>query len=619
MNINFALIFFAIGVGFFFYNAAKKISVVWKAKPENRFDKISTRLKSLLIFGFGQKRVFRNKIAGVMHAALFWGFLLLFLVNINFASEILFNYSLIHLLGKVGNIYLAACQITSAIVILAVFYFIYRRAVIKPIELTLDWDGLICLLFIIGLKASDLYANSFAASQNKIYAEYGHLLILLIFLNYMPFSKYLHIFLALPNIFFRSLKSFGCLPYFDIEDEKNLTAENQKDFCLTRFSWKQTLDAFACMRCGRCDAICPANISNKSLSPKTIIQNLNKQLPRKNKEKDIISSNDLWACTTCGACQQNCPIFIEHLPKIIELRRFQSMIAGDLPPETQLALENVISAEGQIKFGNPYGTQKEQKEDWTKTLPFSLPKIYENQKFDILLWVGCGGASDSRLQKIPQNLAKIMHNSGVKFGILGKEEICCGEWLRRIGNEYLFQIIVKKNIETFKKYGVKEIVTFCPHCYNTFKNEYPEFGGNCKIWHHTEFLANLTKRRKMHIKSKDFSMKNIVYQDPCYFGRYNNVYEEPRSLIDMKIYTNRKEIKKSREDSFCCGGGGGRAFMEETEGQKISDIRLKQLLESDPDIIATACPFCFTMLNDALKKKNIEDIKIMDIAEILNL
>ncbi|OWK26798.1 MAG: hypothetical protein US76_01690 [Parcubacteria group bacterium GW2011_GWA2_38_13b] len=619
MNINFALIFFAIGVAFFFYNAAKKIAIIWKAKPENRFDKISTRLKSLLIFGFGQKRVFRNKIAGVMHAALFWGFFLLFLVNVNFASEILFNYSLIHLLGKAGNAYLAICQITSAIVILSVFYFIYRRIVTKPKELTLDWDGLICLFFILGLKASDLYANTFATNQNKIYAEYGHLLILLSFLNYMPFSKYLHIFLALPNIFFKSLKSFGYLPYFDVENEKNLTAENQKDFCLTRFSWKQMLDTFACMRCGRCDAVCPANISDKSLSPKTIIQKLNKNLARKNENKNIISSNELWNCTTCGACQQNCPIFIEHLPKIIELRRFQSMIAGNLPPETQLALENVISAEGQIKFGNPYGTQKEQKEDWTKTLPFSLPKIYENQKFDILLWVGCGGASDSRLQKIPQNLAKIMHNSGVKFGILGKEEICCGEWIRKIGNEYLFQIITRENIEIFKRYGIKEIITFCPHCYNTFKNEYQEFGSDFKVWHHTEFLANLMKRKKLHIKSKDFSMKNIVYHDPCYLGRYNNIYEEPRRLIDWKICANIKEMGKSREDSFCCGGGGGRAFMEETEGQKINDIRLEQLLKSDPDIIATACPFCFMMLDDSLKKKNIEDVKIMDIAEILNL
>lgn len=620
MNINFALIVFAIGLAVFFYNATKKISIIWKAKPENRFDKLFTRFKGLLIFGFGQKRVFRNRLAGIMHAALFWGFLLLFLVNVNFASEILFNYSLMHFLGKAGNDYLKLCQVTSIIVLLSVFYFIYRRIITKPKELTLDWDGLICLFFIIGLKASDLYANTFITSQNKIYAEYGHLLILLIFLNYMPFSKYLHIFLSLPNIFFRSLKSFGCLPYFNIEDEENLTAENQKDFCLTRFSWKQTLDTFACMRCGRCDANCPANASDKSLSPKTIIQNLHKQLARKKENQNIVSSTDLWACTTCGSCQQNCPIFIEHLPKIIELRRFQSMISGDLPPETQSALENVISAEDQIKFGNPYGTQKEQKENWTKTFSFPLPKIYENQKFDILLWVGCGGASDGRLQKIPQNLSRILYNSGVKFGILGKEEICCGEWIRKLGLEHLFQTIAKKNIATFKQYGVKEIISFCPHCYNSLKNEYTEFGGDFKVWHHTEFLANLMQRKKLNIgKTKDFSLKNIVYHDPCYLGRYNNIYEEPRSLIDRKIYTNIKEIKQSREDSFCCGGGGGRAFMEENEGRKISDLRLEQLLESDPDIIATACPFCHTMLSDSLKKKNLENTKIMDITEILNL
>lgn len=612
MNINFALIVFAIGLAYFFFNVARKTSVIWKAKPENRFDELFTRFKGLLIFGFGQKRVFRNRIAGIMHAALFWGFLLLLFINVNFASEILFNYSPIHQFGKIGNAYLKISQTTSIAVILSVFYFIYRRIIVKPKELTLDWDGLICLFFILGLKGSDLYANIFAAGQNKIYAEYGHLLILLSFLNFIPFSKYLHIFLALPNIFFRSLKYYGYLPYFDIEDEENLTAESQKDFCLSRFSWKQTLDTLACMRCGRCDANCPANVSDKTLSPKMMIQNINKQ-------ETIISSKDLWACTTCGACQQNCPIFVEHLPKIIELRRFQSMIIGDLPPETQLALENVISAEGAIRFGNPYGTQKEQKEDWTKTLSFSIPKIYENQEFNVLLWIGCGGASDNRLQKIPQNLAQTMHNSGVKFGILGKEEICCGEWIRRIGMEHLFQTIAKKNIETFKKYGIKEIITFCPHCFNTFKNEYPEFDGNFKIWHHTEFLKDLMRRKKLRIKTRDLSAKNIVYHDPCYLGRYNNIYEEPRRLIDIKLNTNRNEIKKSRENSFCCGGGGGRSFMEENEGEKISDMRLEQLLQSEPDIIATACPFCHTMLSDSLKKKNLEDIKIMDISEILNL
>lgn len=612
MNINFALIVFAMGLACFFYNAAKKTSIIWKAKPENRFDKLFTRFKGLLIFGFGQKKVFRNRIAGAMHAALFWTFLLLFLVNINFASEILFDYSLIHFLGKAGSIYLKVCQMASIVIVLSVFYFIYRRVAIKPKELTLDWDGLICLFFILGLKGSDLYANNFIASQNKIYAEYGHLLILLSFLNYMPFSKYLHIFLALPNIFFRSLKSCGYLPYFDIEDEKNLTAENQKDFCIMRFGWKQMLDTLACMRCGRCDANCPANASDKSLSPKTLIQSINKQ-------ENIISSNDLWACTTCGACQKICPIFVEHLPKIGELRRLQSMIKGDLPIETQSALENVISAEGAIKFGNPYGTRKEQKEDWTKTLSFPISKIYENREPNVLLWIGCGGASDGRLQKISQNLAKILHNSGVKFGILGKEEICCGEWIRRIGMEHLFQTIAKKNIETFRKYGVTEIVSFCPHCYNTLKNEYSEFGGNFKVWHHTEFLASLMRRKKLYIKTWDLSLKNIVYHDPCYLGRYNDIYEKPRELIDIKICANLKETKESRENSFCCGGGGGRSFMEEKEGKKISDMRLEQLLQSEPDIIATACPFCHTMLSDSLKKKNSENIKVMDIAEILNL
>lgn len=618
MSINFSLIIFTIGLAFFFYNAAKKISAVWRAKAENRFDKPLKRLKALLVFGFGQKRVFRNRLAGAMHAALFWGFLLLFLVNVNFASEILFDYSLIYLLGKAGNIYLNLCQITSIIVILAVFYFIYRRVISKPAELTLDWDGLICLFFIIGLKASDLYANTFSADQNKIYAEYAHLLILLSFLNYIPFSKYTHIFLALPNIFFRSFK-FGVLPNFNIENEDNLTTENQKNFSLKRFTWKQMLDLLACMRCGRCDANCPANFSGKSLSPKTIIQGLNKNLARKNGNKNIVSSDDLWSCTTCGACQEICPIFIEHLPKIIELRRFQSMISGDLPPETQLTIENVISAEGQIKFGNPYGTAKEQKEDWTKTLDFFPPKIYEGEKLNVLLWVGCGGASDARLQKIPQNLAKIMRNSGVKFGILGKEEVCCGEWIRKIGMEHLFQALVQKNIETFQRYGIKEIITFCPHCYNTFKNEYKEFGGDFNVWHHTEFLVNLMRQKKLRIKSKDLSLKNIVYHDPCYLGRYNNIYEEPRTLIDIKLYMNLKETGKSRQNSFCCGGGGGRAFMEEKEGRKINDMRLEQLLEVNPDIIATACPFCFTMLDDAAKKRNIEDVKIMDIAEILNL
>lgn len=613
MNI-FLLALFAGSCGFFGYNLFKRFLFVRGGRSDNRFSDWGARIKSVIFFVFFQRKMFDSFWIGIIHAIIFWGFLVVMFGTIAGISETVFGFSAISLLGNFKHVYLTILDVAESLIAVAIIAALFRRVIIQPKRLSLSVDGFACLLFIFALMFSDVFSRYAAETSLVRFAQYAHIIILCGFMSYLPFSKHFHLVTAIPNVFFRSLESSGKLPDINCEDESIYKDERQNDFLKNIFSWKHRLDLLTCVECGRCEEVCPASVTGKELSPKKIIKNLQEGLVKNKKSEsgDIITSEEARGCTTCGACQNACPLFIEHTPKIINARRFDSMIRGEVPEELAVSINNVISAEGDIKTGNPYGLSRNDRENWAGS---NVKRLYDCGEgyYGVLFWVGCSGAYDARIQNVTKACSRIFNESGIDYAILGKEELCCGEWIRRTGNEYLYQILVQKNIEILNKYNVNDIVTFCPHCFNTLKNEYPQFGGKFNVWHHTQFIP------------KNFFVgdlrKNIVYHDPCYLGRHNKIYKDPRKIIKNILNSQypMREAKKSRENSFCCGGGGGRAFMEEKRGQKISDLRLDQLLESDPDIIATACPFCKIMLDDSLKKKNLENIKVMDIFEILKL
>lgn len=614
MNILLVAVFFTACL-FFGYNLWKRFLFLRKAKPDNRFNNWGARMKSVLLFVFFQRRMFGSFWSGLMHAVIFWGFIVVIFGTILGVSEIVFGFSLTNMyLSDYCIKYLMILNVAEILIVTAVVIALFRRVIVRPKRLTLNLDGIICLLFILILMISDIGSRYVGVGHLIYYLQYIHILALCGFIAYLPLSKHFHLVTAIPNVFFRSLESSGKINVMDCEDESLFLSENQSAFLKNLFTWKYFLDLLTCVECGRCEQICPASVTQKALSPKKVIKDTRRRLVDQKKEsnENIILPEEAWNCTTCGACQKACPLFIEHIPKIIDARRFYSMVQGDLPEELAMSIDNVISAEGDIKCGNPYGLDKNCREDWAKEL--RVKRIYENSDCDVLFWVGCGGSYDDRIQKVAKAFAGSLVDMNINYGILGKQELCCGEWIRRAGNEYLYQALVQKNIEILKKYGVREIVTFCPHCFNTLKNEYPQFGGNFLVSHHTQFMYE--RGLALYLSTNRAKNKKVVYHDSCYLGRHNGIYHYPRKILESRLEVNLRGIKQSGENSFCCGGGGGRAFMEEVGGRKINEERAKQLLKTNPEIIATSCPFCITMLENALKAMGREDVKVLDVVEI---
>jgi Fe-S oxidoreductase len=425
------------------------------------------------------------------------------------------------------------------------------------------------------------------------------------------------------------------------------------------------MDLDACTRCGRCQDNCPAYLSGKPLSPKKVIQDLKSALLERRAKGsnddiksllgEVITEDEIWACTTCRSCQEHCPVFVEHIDKIIELRRNLVMEQAQMPETVMGTLRNIETR------GHPWRGTMHTRTDWIEDLKVKV--LSESDDVEVVYWVGCTEALDDRAMKIAIAMAKIMNAAGVNFGILGDEESCCGEPARRMGNEYLFQLQAEQNIETLKNYNVKKIVTACPHCFNTLKNEYPQFGGDFEVIHHTQFIADLLKQGKL--KPIYWLKKKVTYQDPCYLGRYNEIYQPPRKILTsipllkftemdrkkqagfryagsdwymretswQRMVAKTKERTKGmiasippikllegsrqKERAFCCGGGGGRSWMEET-GTRISYMRTDDAIRTNCEIIATACPFCMLMFEDGVKAKEVEEtIKVMDVAELI--
>jgi Fe-S oxidoreductase len=443
------------------------------------------------------------------------------------------------------------------------------------------------------------------------------------FLNYLPNSKHLHVLTSIPNVFLASLKPRGALSKLNLEDEntQKFGADDVVDL-----TWKQLLDGYTCTDCGRCTASCLANFTGKTLSPRKIIMNIrqrtgeiapvilagspgseNEQLAHRLLD-NYVSEEELWACTTCQACMQECPVMIEHVPVIMDMRRFLVLNESRFPAELTNTFKNLES-----NF-TPWPFSSESRADWARGL--DVPILGQGAGgVDVLYWVGCAGSFDKRYEKVSRAMVKLLNAAGIKFAILGTEEKCTGDAARRAGNEYLAQLLMTENVETLNKYSFRKILTTCPHCFNTLKNEYPQFGGNYEVVHHTEFLQGLVNEGRLNVARE--SRQRTTFHDSCYLGRYNAIYDAPRMVL-KSAGADLVEMGRSRDKGFCCGAGGARMFMEEKVGKRVNVERTEEALRLRPQTIATSCPFCMTMLSDGLKAKDAEDVaKVLDIAEIL--
>lgn len=473
-----------------------------------------------------------------------------------------------------------------------------------------------------------------------------HIATQLVFLNFLPFGKHFHVITAIPNVF---LKKLG-YPHdktrlLDLEDEAAWEDESLGINHIYQLNWKQGLDLYTCTECGRCKEVCPAYVTDKPLSLHDVNDQLKAELfenaeniirrselaalidqdsdpetvekikgrmaelgSKKQLVGDVISQDTLWACTTCRACEEVCPVTIEQVPRIVAMRQGQTLMAETYPKELNVALK------GLERNGNPWGIGYDKRADWADGLNVRL--MADDPDVDYLLWVGCAGSFDDRSKKVSTSLVRILQKAGVSFAILGTEEKCTGDFARRVGNEMLYQMMAQENIETLNSYNVKKIIAACPHCLNTLKHEYPQLGGNYEVIHHTEFIEHLVKTGRITLNR---SLEGgLTYHDPCYLGRYNNVYDQPRGLLTSVSEDGLTELDRHGRESFCCGAGGGRMWMEETIGKRINLERAEEIAGNQISTVAVGCPFCLTMIEDGMKELGKEeDIRTRDIAELV--
>lgn len=471
-----------------------------------------------------------------------------------------------------------------------------------------------------------------------------HSALVLLFLNLLPYSKHFHVITGLPNLYFQSLRSPGRLPPIEDIDGKLERSETLGIRRIDQFSWKSILDFYTCTECGRCSDHCPATKTGKKLSPKHFTLDLRDFLyrnetalvaekakaagnghatgeavdaptdsvaeHRKDLVDGVIDPEVLWACTSCRACEQECPVFITYVDKIVDMRRYLVQERGEFPTQLQAAFRGLESN------ANPWSFPSGDRANWAEGM--GVRTLAEHPEAPVLFWVGCAPAFDERAKKVTRATARLMQQAGVDFAILGTEEQCTGDPARRAGNEYLFQMFAKANVEVLNGHGAdkKKIVTTCPHCFNTLLNEYPDFGGKYDVIHHTTFLSQLLAEGRLK-PTKSFE-KKVAYHDSCYLGRYNNVYDAPRDALRKIPGLTVLEPAQTRDRGMCCGAGGAQMFKEEEHGtERVNILRTQQLLDTKPDVVSSACPFCMRMLTDGLGSKNREDVPQMDIAEIL--
>ncbi len=672
------ILLLVVGLGLFARTIYGRFLVLKAGKPETRWDLVENRVRALLEVGLGQAKMFKEPASGLLHALTFWGFVVL---GARTTQLFVQGFSPDWPLPFIEPIYAPIKDFTAAIVLLSILGFFYRRLIVKPKRIAYSGEALLILGFIGGLMVTEFLfeglhfggmmatgnpekiayasehvshapiggflANLFATSgiapkTQEILGEVNywiHLAIVLTFMNLLPLSKHFHVITSLPNVFLSKLEPKGALSFVP-DIEKSLEEELPLGLSKTEdLSWKQILDLYTCTECGRCEVNCPAWTTGKPLNPKMIILDIRDHVYADQARiiaggKSVataqlaisgevsaaeaegampaliaaVNTDAIWSCTTCRSCSEQCPVMIEHVDKIIDIRRHLVMTRNEFPKEVGTTLKNIESK------SNPWGMASGKRFDWAKDQ--NIPTLADTENPEYLFYVGCAGSFDDRAKEITLATAKILKAAGIRYAVMGKKEKCCGDPARRMGNEYLFQTMAQDNIDTWKEAGVTKIVSNCPHCYNTIKNEYKQLGASFEMVHHSELIPQLIADGRLNLSQGD--AQKVVFHDSCYMGRHNDVYEQPREALKAIPGLELLEIERSEKMGMCCGAGGARMFMEEKIGDRINNVRVEQLLEAKPEIIASSCPFCMTMLSDGVGAADKKDsVKTKDIAELI--
>lgn len=641
----------ALAVGLALAGFLRKLRLINSGRKTDRCDHPGQRLGQMLFKVLLQIPVISQRpVTGVFHGFIFWGFLVFLGVTLNHVAEGFFPGFSLFGHGALYSILLFAANLFAGLIILAVIYFFVRRYIVRVKSLERpSWQSLTVLCFILILMVSFIFYEAFkiyelgmvqgnflanwtyatilppasAVSSHFIQATahfwvkflwWLHILVIMAFGVFILYSKHLHLLAGPVNLFFRNTGVKAEIPLVNLEEQEKFGTPQVTD--LTR---KDLLDLFSCAECGRCDDVCPAFQSGKALSPRTLLDKLKHHLLDSEKTLgtdpaalkkllgEVVSEEEVWDCTTCAACMEVCPMLNEHIAKIMGMRQFGVLMESRFPEEFQTLYRGLENQ------GNPWGINADTRSEWARDL--QVPLLGEKGETDILLWVGCAGSFDQQSQKITRSLVKILQRAGADFAFLGNEEKCCGDPARRSGMEYLFQIQARQNIETLNRYKFRRIVTACPHGYHVLKNEYAKMGGHYRVLHHSELLHEFLAQDKIRIAGADAA--TITYHDPCYLGRYNHIYEQPRRLLENLHRRRPLEMAASKQTSFCCGAGGGGMWKEEKSGKRISHCRMEQAEKAGADTIVTACPFCSIMFHDAIAETGREKMKTLDLAQAI--
>jgi Fe-S oxidoreductase len=614
-------------------------------KPTERFGDLPQRARNEATIVLGQRKLLQRLLPGLIHTAIFWGFLVLFPTIVIAMIGAVDKNATLPWLGHQG--WFALMVDIFAVLVLA---GVTGAALIRKVQRPKRFEGShlreadLILLLIAGIVTtlllwhasrialdlnewpqgwspvsnalSNLFADNTATEVLERVFVWAHVLIILTFLAYLPHSKHLHIATAAVNVFFASTRARGHLEplRFDVpDDEMRFGAGTVRDM-----TWKQTLDTFSCTECGRCQDVCPAWATGKELSPKLLIMALRDQVfaegPALVRTADgefeptplvpnAVKDEIVWDCVTCGACVRECPVSIEHVDHIVDLRRHLVMVDSRFPGEAEQMLRDVERA------SNPWGKAQTERAEWAERLGVRVLEPGDPAP-EVLYWVGCAASFDERARTAAESTAKLLGAAGLDFAILGPREACTGDPARRMGNEYLFQAYAEQNVGTLNEAGVKKVVASCPHCFNTLQNEYPDFGGDYEVVHHSELLAELVREGRLEPNANG---KAITYHDSCYLARHNDVLEGPRELV--AAVGEPVEMERSGKRTFCCGAGGAHMWMEERAG-KINEERAREAAATGAEALAVACPFCTVMLDDGVRQRG-DELRVVDVATLL--
>jgi Fe-S oxidoreductase/nitrate reductase gamma subunit len=695
--------------GFMFWRRSRwHLAVLRAGQPLNRTDQPLKRVWGFLVYVIAQKRLLQDPLPGLMHAFIFWGFVALLVTTGSYLTNGLVETVLAWPIGGLlWKLAVGLANMFIGLVLVGLAIAVWRRVVTRPARLALSRDAFVILGLILVVVTSELAGDGLrfvaqpddpgrtlaflAGPLSGVVAPIGasaaagwfgvfawvHIVAVLAFAAYLPYSKHLHILTSEPNVYFRNLEPRGALRKMDLEaegvdgDEPVFGAKSLQDL-----TWRHLLDPMSCTECGRCMEFCPASMTGKTLSPKHFMEGLRDQIvmaetalaaaasaqrAAKGGANGGVGASDsalgmarqraaealslpmvdnaipeeaIWQCTTCGWCVEGCPVLIEHVDSIVEIRRNLVLEEGRNPKELNAAFRNMETA------GNPWGQPKSARLDWTKGLDVPVLGVDPTprraatdgdrpwrtifgrgqRRGPVLYWVGCAGAFDDRNRRVVRAMAQLLKQAQVPFAVLGSGETCSGDPARRAGNEYLFQMLAEENVATLSaahdQHGIQTIVASCPHCFNTIRNEYPQFGlSGVEVVHHTQLLDSLVADGRLVPNEHHDAV--VAYHDACYLGRYNDVYDEGRRVVESVPGQQVAEMELHHRRGMCCGAGGARMWMEEREGQRINHRRVEHALATDASTIATACPFCLIMLRDGVTDLERTDVAVSDVAELL--